>query len=171
MRVQKYLQAVRELNRARMDKDPFPIATKFREAVASLSDHQALYLYLISSGCRLHGAGRCLAQWLVSPDPFPRAYTATAHQSYNSPLEHGSSLRDSTLYTNRRFFQHVQERVRDNPFEARLGGIPGGLSKVTAYTKLVIWRSGVILNDNIEVPFFTKNRLYKIYRYGPQCFI
>ncbi|KAI0882417.1 Nup93/Nic96-domain-containing protein [Annulohypoxylon maeteangense] len=148
-------ERVRQLNHARIEKQPYPILHELAQVAGSSGDRHAQQLV-----DAYHAAMAIVGE---NPEAETFAGDATAKErqykdKYLDPNDKSPGsiemrkriLNGANSFLEGKFFQEVENLIAKHPREANLGGRPDVISKIKAYVRLRNTRKNLV-PDNIEL--------------------
>ncbi|KAI2632012.1 Nup93/Nic96-domain-containing protein [Hypoxylon sp. NC1633] len=151
----KLAERIRQLNLARIEKQPYPILHELAQVAGNSGDRHAQQLV-----DAYHAAMTIVGE---NPDAETFADKATArgrqfkdmYLDPNDKSQESVNMRKKILdgansFLERKFFQEVESVIAKHPREANLGGRPDVISKIKAYVRLRHARKDLV-PDNIEL--------------------
>ncbi|KAI1210345.1 Nup93/Nic96-domain-containing protein [Annulohypoxylon truncatum] len=148
-------ERVRQLNHARIEKQPYPILHELAQVAGSSGDRHAQQLV-----DAYHAAMAIVGE---NPEAETFAGDATAKErqykdKYLDPNDKSPGsvemrkriLNGANSFLEGKFFQEVESLIAKHPREANLGGRPDVISKIKAYVRLRNTRKNLV-PDNIEL--------------------
>ncbi|KAI1376126.1 Nup93/Nic96-domain-containing protein [Hypoxylon crocopeplum] len=151
----KLAERIRQLNRGRIEKQPYPILHELAQVASNSGDGYAQQLV-----DAYHATMAIVGE---NPDAETFAGDATARErqfkdNYLDPNDKSAGsvdmrkriLSGANGFLERKFFQEVEGVIAKYPREANLGGRPDVISKIKAYVRLRHARKDLV-PDNIEL--------------------
>lgn len=148
-------ERVRQLNQARIEKQPYPILHELAQVARSSGDRHAQHLV-----DAYHAAMTIVGE---NPEAETFAGDATAkerqfRENYLDPNDKSPGsiemrkriLNGANFFLEKKFFDEVESLIAKHPREANLGGRPDVISKIKAYVRLRNTRKNLV-PDNVEL--------------------
>ncbi|KAI0900906.1 Nup93/Nic96-domain-containing protein [Annulohypoxylon nitens] len=148
-------ERVRQLNQARIEKQPYPILHELAQVARSSGDRHAQHLV-----DAYHAAMTIVGE---NPEAETFAGDATAKErqfrdNYLDPNDKSPGsiemrkriLNGANSFLEKKFFDEVESLIAKHPREANLGGRPDVISKIKAYVRLRNTRKNLV-PDNVEL--------------------
>ncbi|KAI1179661.1 Nup93/Nic96-domain-containing protein [Nemania sp. FL0916] len=141
----KLAERIRDLNKARLEKTPYPILHEFAEVEARTGDRHAQQLV-----DAYHAAMSIIGEH-PDAETFAGDATARERQFKDNYLDlNDRSAEGANRFLENKFFLEVEGVIAKHPREAALGGRPDTISKIQAYVRLRHARRDLV-PDKIEL--------------------
>lgn len=150
-RAKIYMELVREFNKARLNKETFPISTKFYQVSLQSTGSDVRSQQLQDIWRIFH---EITGETINSPIPerkFAHSYLVADQNSREAIDLRKTIVRGSKKFLEKQFMDQLESAISKNPVQAQLGGIPSVQSKVRAFLNLRFSENGKWAHPALEI--------------------